>query len=440
MKTDQTHHATLLPALLLIGAIVFTASSVAANPCTTADGFLDTGIGIMDPANDSPPRKGIGGTGRDGDEEDNGIGGTGAVGHNNGIGGTGQTAELIYVTGTIHAFGSVCVNGVEIEYTENTPVSTDTNQTIKTSSLKVGQVVDIIAEKKTGMGMPRAKNIAVRFPLQGAVTKISRDKQVIDVMGKPVQLNDPKAGESIRLGDRIRVSGLQSTQGRMIASFIERMPKQASAGTSPSNTRVIPSSITHFSVQGYVQRRTPEGTVVIEGQSFDLGVSGKEIKVGTRMIVSGRRQPNGTIRASRWVREQAAIGARVQFDHSGKSRHRNRGRGGDRDEDREDNSGPGRSKRSDDKDRIDNSGRGSGKSDRDRPDNSGRGKQDRPDRVDRLDNSGSGRSDRPERVERSDNSGRRDRPERIDRLDNSGSGRSDRPERPDRSGRGGGGD
>jgi Domain of unknown function (DUF5666) len=437
MKTNKTHNATLLPALLLIWAMVFSASSVAANPCTTSDGYLDIGIGVMDPANDSPPRKGIGGTGRSGDEDDNGIGGTGrsgdlddkgiggtgAVGHNNGIGGTGQIASqggsnLIYVTGTIHAFGSVCVNGVEIEYEADTPVSTDTNLKLAASSLKVGQVVEIIAEKRNGM--PKARKIAVRFPLKGTVTEINPDGRMINVMGKPVRLAGPQAGKSFRLGDNVRVSGLQNTAGQIVATFIERTPRQTSAG-APSKARVIPPGITNFSVQGYVQRRTPEGRVTIQDQSFDLGVSGKDIEVGTRMIVSGKRQQNGAIRASSWVRERTVLGTRLRSGEKGGSGHQNRnrgrgrgrGRGGDHDDDRIDNSGSGRDK----SDRIDNSGRG-------------RGRGGRSERIERPDNSGKGRGDRPERIERPDNSGkgrgRGDRPERMERPDTSGRGRGGR--------------
>jgi hypothetical protein len=431
MKRDKAHNAILLPALLLIGAIVFSASSVAANPCTTADGYLDTAIGNMDPSNDSPPSKGIGGTGRSGDQDDKGIGGTGAVSHNNGIGGTGQIASqgngnLIYVRGTIHAFGSVCVNGIEIEYTADTPVATDAKQKLAASSLRVGQVVDIIAEKNVGNGMPKAKNIEVRFPLQGPVTKINPDGRLINVMGKSVRLTGPQAGKSIKLGDSIRVSGLQSSGGQIMATFIEAMPKQTPPRAVSSKTKVIPSGITEFSVQGFVQKRTPEGRVIIEGQSFDLGVSGKDIEIGARMIVSGKRQQNGAIKASSWVRERTFIENRRQQGQGrdsgrrGRNRGRNRGHGGDRDDAREDHSGKDRAERPDDKDRIDNSGRGSNKSDR-------------PDRVDKPDESG--RRDRPDRVDKPDDSGRSDRPDRIDRLDDSG--RRERPERPDRSGKGG---
>jgi hypothetical protein len=428
MKTDKSHKALLLPALFILWAMIIPASPAAANPCKTTDGFLDIGIGILDPANESPPRKGIGGTGRSGDDDDKGIGGTGrsgddddkgiggtgVIGHNNGIGGTGQIAELIYVTGTIHAFGSVCVNGVEIEYTADTPVSTATHQKLAASSLKLGQVVDIIAEKRSGM--PKARNIAVRFPLQGTITKINPDGRMINVMGKPVRLAGPQAGKSFQPGDNVRVSGLQNTAGQIVATFIERTPRQTSAGTRPSTAKGIPSGITSFSVQGYVQRRTPKGRVVIEDHSFDLGVSGKDIEVGTRMIVSGNRQQNGIIKASSCHQK------------------RNRRRGGGHDDDKEDNSGPGRGSRPDDDDRIDKSGRGRDKSDR--IGNSGRGG--RSERMERPDNSGRGRGrgDRPERIERPDNSGRRDRPDRVDRPDRSG--RPDRPERPDRSGKGGG--
>lgn len=414
MTMNKTHNASSLAVLLLIGTLVLPVSSLAANPCTTADGYLDTHIGIMDHTNDSPRRKGIGGTGRSGDEDDkgiggtgrsgdqddNGIGGTGVIGHNNGIGGTGQVAEnskLFYVTGTIHAFGSVCVNGVEIEYSADTPVSTDTNNNLKASSLKVGQVVDIIAEKNAGKGMPTARNIAVRFPLQGPVTKVSLDGRLIKVRGKPVHLTDLPAGKSIRLGDNVRVSGLQNTKGQIMATFIERTPNQIPDRTTPSKTKIIPSGISQLSVQGYVQRRTPGGQVIIENQSFDLGVSGKDIKVGTKMIVSGRRQQNGDIKAFSWVRERATLETRLKFGKTRGSGHQNRNRrhGGRKGRSKEDNSGPGRAQRADDNDRIDNSGRGKGRDDRiEKPDNSGRGRKGRPERIDRPDRSG-----RPERPE-----------------------------------------
>ncbi len=419
VKMDKIHNSLSLTALLLIAAMVFPVSSLTANPCATADGYLDTGRGIMDLTDDSPPSKGIGGSGRSGDEDEGGkgIGGTGAVGHDNGIGGTGQIAssELIYVTGTIHAFGSVCVNGIEIEYTVDTPVSTDTNQKLAASSLQVGQVVDILAEKRVGNKMPKAKNIAVRFPLQGPVTKIGRDKRVINVMGKPVHLG-PEAGKSIQLGDSVRVSGLQNTEGQIVATFIETMPKQTPARAAPSKIKVIPSGISNYSVQGYVQRRTPEGRIIINNQSFDLGVSGKDIEIGTRMIISGIRQQNGAIKASSWVRERAVVGTRLRFGETKGSGHqkRNRGRGGASDDAKEDNSGKGRANRPDDNNRIDNSGKGSDKTDRvERPDHSGSGKDDRPDRMDRPDNSG--RRERPERIDRPERSGRPERPERLDR-------------------------
>ena len=401
----KTLKSLSLTALLMIVVMISPVSSLAANPCSTADGYLDTGIGIMDLSNDSPPSKGIGGSGLTGDDDEKGIGGTGVIGHDNGIGGTGQTAEnsqLIFVTGTIHAFGSVCVNGIEIDYATDTPVSTDSNRNLKTSSLKVGQVVDIIAEKNIGNGMPKAKNIAIRFPLQGPVTKINPGGRLISVMGKPVHLDNLQAGKSIKLGDSVRVSGLQNTNGEIMATFIESMPKQTPARIAPSKTK-IPSNITRLSVQGYVQGKTPDGRVTIEGQNFDLGVSGKDIEAGTRMIVSGRRQQNGIIRASGWVREKAALGARLSFGETKDSgrQKRNRGHGGNRDDDKEDHSGKGRGKRPDDNlknNRIDNSGKGNGRDDRiEKPDNSGRGRKGRPDRGDRPERWG--------RPERPDNSG-----------------------------------
>ncbi len=146
------------------------APSVWANPCVTKDGFLDNGIG------GTGLNGGIGGTGdkrtentqgRQGGDDDNGIGGTG-VEDSNGIGGTGTRAadnDVIYVTGTIHAFGSVCVNGVEIEYTADTPVQTDSVNTLTASSLSIGQVVDVVAERKPRTSHARSQKH--RRPLSG---------------------------------------------------------------------------------------------------------------------------------------------------------------------------------------------------------------------------------------------------------------------------------
>jgi hypothetical protein len=61
----------------------------------------------------SPTKGGVGGTGKSERPANGGVGGTGLQA--GGVGGTG-------IVGTITGFGSVCVNGLEVEYDHSTPV------------------------------------------------------------------------------------------------------------------------------------------------------------------------------------------------------------------------------------------------------------------------------------------------------------------------------
>ena len=150
--------ALLSVVLTIVIVVPYSSSALAGNPCDAPDEYLDTGIGgtgySQDRASNPFGRgNGVGGTGliKGSYDEGNGIGGTGVQDGEgtNGIGGTGDKlseGSVIYVTGTIHAFGSVCVNGVEIEYSQSTPVSIDTNEDINSLGLKIGQVVDVLTD------------------------------------------------------------------------------------------------------------------------------------------------------------------------------------------------------------------------------------------------------------------------------------------------------
>ena len=81
---------------------------------------------------------------------------------------------------------------------------------------------------------------------------IHPDGRLINVMGKSVQLTGSQVGTSIKVGDSIRVSGLQSSGGQIMATFIEAMPKQTPPRAAPSKTKVIPSGITDFSTRFYM--------------------------------------------------------------------------------------------------------------------------------------------------------------------------------------------
>ncbi len=440
-------------ALIILFWSCFTLSSAAfANPCVTKDGFLDSGIGGTGEKRTDNASNG------QGEEDDNGIGGTGVI-DTNGIGGTGTRAaenSLIFVTGTIHGFGSICVNGVEIEYAADTPVDSGPAGIQTASSLSIGQVVDIVAQRKPGQAMPEAKTIAVRYPAEGLVTKISPDGRSFTVMDKPVRALDPKAVGQVRVGDVVRVSGLENPHGEVMASFVQKLAPEIPLRKTDAAPKPLPERTTAVSVQGYVASVTPEGAVSMNGQTFHFGTTAEKLRVGTRIILSGRMRKDGSVNVTRWIHEKHTVG--TKYESSGESgsnegESHNSDRRSDDDDDLEDHdedrddkdhSGHGRGGDTEEGDSghedMERSGR-DGSEDRsgsshiekiDRPDS----EDDKPETPDRPDHSGSGKVERPEKVDKPDKIEKIEKPDKPDKPNHSGSGRPDRPEKPHHSGKG----
>jgi hypothetical protein len=175
---------------------------------------------------------GVGGTGAPLTKRPGGIGGTGAVAggvggtgisdDNGGIGGTG-------IVGTITGFASICVNGVEVHFNNNVPVSE--NGIVATSTqLAVGQVVAVEAfNSRRGL---EAGRISILHVYEGPLTALPRASMPMRVMGQPVRLaSGAQVAPGLRLGDPVRVSGLRDARGEVVASRIDRAPglKEASA-------------------------------------------------------------------------------------------------------------------------------------------------------------------------------------------------------------------
>ena len=94
----------------------------------------------------APARGGVGGTGAPAQtaKTPGGIGGTGVpVAEDGGVGGTGApVADGTGIVGTITGFASICVNGLEVFYDENTPTNAN-GEPLGTGGLAIGQVVAI---------------------------------------------------------------------------------------------------------------------------------------------------------------------------------------------------------------------------------------------------------------------------------------------------------
>ncbi|WP_343034791.1 DUF5666 domain-containing protein [Aromatoleum diolicum] len=161
-----------------------------------------------------------GGSGGTGEIAHGGIGGTGAPARDGGLGGTG-------IVGTITGFASICVNGVEVHYEEEVPV-TENGVSSKTARLAVGQVVAVEAGT-TSRGL-EARNIAILNAYEGPLTSLPTASSPLRVMGQSVRLApDAKVDAGLRSGEPVRVSGLRSAQGEVVATRIERAPDMRDA-------------------------------------------------------------------------------------------------------------------------------------------------------------------------------------------------------------------
>jgi Domain of unknown function (DUF5666) len=215
---------------------------------------------------------GIGGTGHQ-PGEGNGIGGTGQpFNQNPGIGGTG-------IIGTITGFGSILVNGYEVDYAADQPINSDFGTPLHANALRVGQVVAVDAE---GDGQHlRARTIAVQHEVAGRIDSVDRASGTFMVLGQTVSAENgivaDKNGQSVHsisdlaVGDSIEVSGLRRDDGVIAASRIE---KRAAAGPSLIRGTVTAEGNGTFAVSGYHLALAPN-------HSFPPPT------VGTRVAVTG---------------------------------------------------------------------------------------------------------------------------------------------------------
>lgn len=182
-----------------------------------------------------------------------GIGGTGGGG--GGIGGTG----VAY--GTITAFGSVWVNGVEYE-TTNTTFKTDDNPNGGggQDDLRVGMVVRVDGS----ISGKTATTITEDDSVKGLVEQVIDANRMV-VMGQTIQIDSTTRFENGVVpvaGDRVEVHGLIAGDGLISAGYIE---KKTTAPTPP------------FAVKGIVKNQNTAnqtfqvGTLTVQYASATIG-------------------------------------------------------------------------------------------------------------------------------------------------------------------------
>ncbi len=196
-------------------------NTLAQNNCdTNASPAIPTQSGI---GGTGAPQSGIGDTGihlEGTSNQEGGIGGTGSVANDGGIGGTG-------IIGVITGFASICVNGVEIHYDANTPVSVD-GRLSTARDLAVGQ---IIAARALGTGHElTARNIAIIHAAVGPISSLNHETGKMHVLGQTIQIERSKDHNNfayLKTGDWVQVSGHRLSNGMIVASRIEVTPPLA---------------------------------------------------------------------------------------------------------------------------------------------------------------------------------------------------------------------
>lgn len=206
-----------------------------------------------------------------GSDPERGLGGTGMTppisqlsasqlfSSDRGLGGTG-------IIGTISAFGSIWVNGVEIELTSSTQLLMD-GAAATEADLRVGQQVKVLTRYHQGEVV--AATVLIEHQLIAVVEGVAADGSEILLLGQRVQRAPlaPGVWPSVRLGDTVRISGyhgadqtLLATDVMPIAKSTEWMIKGRLRGDAAGNRAI--------------------GTVV-------LGELGVGIELGDRITVSG---------------------------------------------------------------------------------------------------------------------------------------------------------
>jgi hypothetical protein len=223
--------------------------------------------------------RGIGGTGHSASE--GGVGGTGHVGSEKGIGGTGHTQSDGGIGGTgivgiITGFGSIWVNGLEVQYDAKTQMASNTTAATA-NELAIGQVVAIEA---SGINNEfKANKISVVNAVEGQITAVDATNGKLTVLGQTViattqtLTSDPKNAQStaaFNQGDYVKVSGLRKANGEIMASRIER-----SAPIAESN---LIGPIT--SING--------NTIEVYGLQISHASTGIELSIGQEISVTGQ--------------------------------------------------------------------------------------------------------------------------------------------------------
>lgn len=201
----------------------------------------------------------------DDEDRDIGLGGTGLLANtgntadDNGLGGTG-------ILGVITGFGSIFVNGIEIEYDDKTTFTVN-GKPAKLQQLKIGDVVEVLT---VDLGQhTQAQIINLRHEVIGKVEAVDPQTFSFTVQGQTViQSVDKKVLPAV--GTTVAVSGFRVDKTTIVSSRVK--PVDAGPILLRTFTELpFKDKTTHWLVQMHVQ----DDQVVFQRQGTTHAVSVK---------------------------------------------------------------------------------------------------------------------------------------------------------------------
>lgn len=142
------------------------------------------------------------------EDEDYGIGGTGLVAQN-------IVSEGIGVIGEITGFGSIFVNGFEVENDDSTIISVNGRKVLK-HAFEIGEVVEILTRDE--QPLTDAVLINIRHEVIGPVSAIDRSTKRFTILNQEVLVENWPA--DIETGAFLAISGFRDGKGQIHATHI----------------------------------------------------------------------------------------------------------------------------------------------------------------------------------------------------------------------------
>lgn len=213
---------------------------------------------------------------------DRGIGGTGIGRHpalalvasgqlaDRGIGGTGiGDAGDAGIVGIVTGFGSVFVNGLEIQFDNAAVVDIDGNAT-STSALRAGQLVAIRAGGPANA--PYAKAISIRTEAMGRIDGLELGSGTLEIAGQRVSVPAGAWGANrFGLGDWVKVSGLRRADGVIVASRLDSAPAGALSARGQVAREDGVARVGHLALDEKMVAGISEGQFVVVSGSYAGG-------------------------------------------------------------------------------------------------------------------------------------------------------------------------